>query len=334
MTKISKIAARKRIEELRMELKIHNRNYYVLNAPTISDFEYDIMLQELSGLEKLYPDLITKDSPTIKVGSDLIEDKKEFEEVFHKYPMLSIGNTYNNAELKDFYDRVHKAVGDSCSFSCELKFDGTAICLTYIKGILQRAVTRGDGVKGYDVTDNVLTITDIPRKLKGHDYPEEFEIRGEIYLPFDAFYKLNEEKEDNEEPPFANPRNAAAGSLKLLDSSLVKERGLKCVLYHLISDNLPFKCHSEAIEAASKWGLPTSEYAKVANTLDEVEKYLSYWDNERKALPFATDGIVIKVNELNFQKMLGFTSKSPRWATAFKFKPEQALTKLDRKSVV
>ncbi|MBP5210344.1 MAG: NAD-dependent DNA ligase LigA [Bacteroidales bacterium] len=316
------------MEALREELSKHNYNYYVLNAPTVSDFEFDIKMQELETLEKMFPQFASEDSPTQHVGSDIEKKQaKGFEQVAHRYPMLSLGNTYNIDELNDFNDRIAKLLTVPYSFSCELKFDGTAICLTYKNGILDKAVTRGDGIKGDNVIDNVLTIKSIPQRLKG-SYPDEFEIRGEIFMPWDDFYRLNAEKEDNDEPAFANPRNAAAGSLKLLDSEIVAERGLDCVLYHILGENLPFSKHSEAIEAAAGWGLPISKYSEVVNTIEEVKEYIEKWDTDRKTLPFATDGIVIKVNELDSQRKLGYTAKSPRWATAYKFKPEQALTRL------
>lgn len=337
MSKLSKSAARERIDYLRKEIEGHNYNYYVLNSPAISDFEFDILLQELAALEKLFPEFASADSPTVKVGSDIAPSPEEaartpktsdFITRTHKYPMLSLGNTYSREELDEFAGRISKSIPGACSFSCELKFDGTAVCLTYIHGRLAYAVTRGDGVKGDDVTANVLTIPSIPRQLKGSDYPDEFEIRGEIYMPFDAFNRLNAEKEEIDERPFANPRNAASGSLKLTDSSEVASRGLACVLYHMLGENLPFTTHSEAIAAAASWGLPVSGHSKVVGSIEEVDRYIDYWDSERRKLPFAIDGIVIKVNRLDWQKKLGYTAKSPRWATAYKFKPERALTEL------
>ncbi|MBO4768450.1 MAG: NAD-dependent DNA ligase LigA, partial [Bacteroidales bacterium] len=321
------------------ELEVHNRNYYVLNAPTISDFEYDLLMQELQSLEKFYPDLATADSPTQHVGSDLetpsaAPEKKntEFEQVAHKYPMMSLGNTYSLEELYEFNDRIAKTVaeGTAWTFSCELKFDGTAICLTYRDGKLLRALTRGDGTKGDDVTRNVVNIPAIPKELHRSEIPipEEFEIRGEIYMPFADFERLNAERTDRGEIPFANPRNAAAGSLKLQNPEEMATRGLDCVLYHFITDDNPFKTHIEAIEAAKSWGLPVSEYSRKADSIDGAMEYIRSWDTLRKELPFATDGIVIKVNELDLQRQLGFTAKSPRWATAYKFKPESALTPL------
>ena len=336
MSKISKSAARERIEQLRKEITGHNYNYYVLNNPVISDFEFDLLLAELASLEKMFPEFASPDSPTVKVGSDIAEspagsgsERKTFEFATrtHRYPMLSLGNTYSREELDEFNDRIARTIPERCSYSCELKFDGTAICLTYKQGRLAYAVTRGDGVKGDDVTANVLTIKSIPQTLSG-DYPDEFEIRGEIYMPFEAFNRLNAEREEIDERPFANPRNAASGSLKLQDPGEVAGRGLACVLYHMLGENLPFSTHSEAIAAAKSWGLPVSEHSKVVDSIEEVNKYIDYWDEERKMLPFAIDGIVIKVNRLDWQRKLGYTAKSPRWATAYKFKPDTALTEL------
>ena len=330
MSKIGKTAARDRIEFLKKELERHNYNYYVLNAPAISDFEFDLLMSELQGLEKLYPEFATEDSPTRHVGSDLAPAGKdaEFVQVPHRYPMLSLGNTYAKDELYEFDNRIRKAVGVPYTFSCELKFDGTAICLTYRNGRLLRALTRGDGTKGDDVTRNVVHIPSIPRELRGSGIPEEFEIRGEIYMPWTAFERLNAERAEAELEPFANPRNAASGSLKLQNPAEMRTRGLDCVLYHVLGENLPFKTHTEALEAARLWGLPISEYSLVASGIEEAVAYIDAWDTRRKDLPFATDGIVIKVNELDLQRQLGFTAKSPRWATAWKFKPEQALTPL------
>ncbi len=315
-----------RIAQLRETLAENNRRYYVDNAPTISDFDYDMLMNELIALEKRYPESITPDSPTQKVGSDRT---KEFAQFPHRYPMLSLGNTYDISEVAAFSQRASKALsGTSFTYSCELKFDGTAICLTYRNGVLQRALTRGDGTVGDDVTANVRHIPSIPQRLHGGAIPEEFEIRGEIYMPYAAFDRLNEERERDEEAPFANPRNAASGSLKLLNPSEVGKRGLECTLYHILGENLPFETHSQALSAAESWGLPVSDKRKICHDIDEIEDYIKYWDTERKALPFATDGIVIKVNELAYQSSLGYTAKFPRWAVAYKFKAEQALTKV------
>ena len=330
---LNKEEARKRIDFLRESITENNRLYYVSNAPVITDYEYDMLMNELIGLEKLYPDLITSDSPTQKVGSDLKDasgrdGKREFAQYQHKYPMLSLGNTYDMSEVEAFADRASKGLGHSFSYSCELKFDGTAICLTYINGRLFRALTRGDGNIGDDVTENVRHISNIPQTLKGSGFPDEFEIRGEIYMPYKAFDRLNAERERDEDPPFANPRNAASGSLKLLDPKEVGHRGLECTLYHILGEDLPFLTHKEALDAAASWGLPVSDKREICTNLSDVEKYIRLWDVQRKFLPFATDGIVIKINELPYQKELGYTSKFPRWAVAYKFKAEQALTKL------
>ena len=330
MAKIGKTAAKERIEFLKRELERHNYNYYVRNAPTITDFEFDLLMGELQGLEKRFPEFATEDSPTRHVGSDLSAGAAgtDFVQVPHRWPMLSLGNTYAREELFDFDERIRKAVGDAYSFSCELKFDGTAICLTYRDGRLLRALTRGDGTKGDDVTRNVINIPAIPRELRGTGIPAEFEIRGEIYMPFAAFERLNAERAEAGLEPFANPRNAASGSLKLQNPEEMRTRGLDCVLYHLLGENLPFKTHTEALHAASGWGLPISGYSLHVPGIDAAWDYITAWDTRRKTLPFATDGIVIKVDELDLQQQLGFTAKSPRWATAWKFKPEQACTPL------
>ena len=330
--------AKIRVGQLRKTLRENSRRYYVDNAPTMSDFEYDRLMRELEDLEKEYPDLLTPDSPTQKVGSDLDQSmganaepavRKEFAQYPHKYPMLSLANTYNIGEIEDFVRRAEKDLGGvSFTYSCELKFDGTAICLTYRHGRLFRALTRGDGVVGDDVTANALMISDIPEKLKGSGWPDEFEIRGEVLMPYASFDRLNAEREDNEDPPFANPRNAASGSLKLLDPSEVARRGLMCTLYHIPGQSVSYTTHSEALDAAASWGLPVSDKRKVAHGIGEIEEYIHYWDTRRKFLPYATDGIVIKINELAYQNALGYTAKSPRWAVAFKFQAEEAHTKL------
>lgn len=330
--------AENRIRELRKILWKNSRKYYVDNAPAISDYEYDHLMYELADLEKEYPDLVTPDSPTRKVGSDLensdengrtlVTARKEFAQYEHKYPMLSLANTYNIGEIEDFVTRASKAISKPFTYSCELKFDGTAICLTYRDGKLFRALTRGDGVIGDDVTDNVRHISNIPVTLKGSGYPEEFEIRGEILMPYKAFDTLNEERLRNEDQPFANPRNAASGSLKLLDPKEVGRRGLWCTLYHIPSPNVTFATHDEAMKAAESWGLPVSDKRKICHNINEIEEYINYWDKERKFLPYATDGIVIKINELAYQTELGYTAKFPRWAVAYKFKAEQALTQI------
>ena len=333
-----------RIQELKSIINEANRRYYVENSPILSDFEFDMLLKELEALEKEYPEYVTIDSPTRKVGSDLQTtsdegNNKEFEQYPHRYPMLSLGNTYDISEVQAFADRAEKGIGNAFTFSCELKFDGTAICLTYRNGKLFRALTRGDGSVGDDVTRNVTHISNIPKELTApagfiptaenpQPWPQEFEIRGEIYMPWEAFERLNEERVKDEEQPFANPRNAASGSLKLIDSKMVANRGLECTLYHILGENLPYTRHDEALKAAKTWGLPVSDKSKVCKTIEEIEGFINYWDTERKTLPFATDGIVIKVNELPYQEELGYTAKFPRWAVAYKFKAEQALTKL------
>lgn len=328
-----------RAEELRKTLWENSRRYYVDNAPTMSDFDYDRLMRELEDLEKEYPDLRTPDSPTQKVGSDLEKDgdgsnaesgiRREFAQYPHRYPMLSLGNTYNIGEIEDFVRRAEKDLGGvRFTYSCELKFDGTAICLTYRNGKLFRALTRGDGVVGDDVTANALRIGNIPEELQGNGWPEEFEIRGEVLMPYESFDRLNRERADNEEPPFANPRNAASGSLKLLDSSEVARRGLMCTLYHIPGQSVSFSTHGEALDAAASWGLPVSDKRRIVSGMDEIEEYIRHWDTERKSLPYATDGIVLKINELAYQNSLGYTSKSPRWAVAFKFRAEEARTRL------
>ena len=339
---MEKAQANIRIEELRGIINEANRKYYVENAPTLSDYDFDMLLKELEALEAEYPELITEDSPTRKVGSDLKKDnesRKEFDQLPHRYPMLSLGNTYDMSEVQAFADRAAKGIGNSFTFSCELKFDGTAICLTYKNGRLVKALTRGDGTIGDDVTRNVKHISNIPQQLTLPDgffptltepapWPEEFEIRGEIYMPWAAFDRLNEERVKDEEQPFANPRNAASGSLKLIDSTQVANRGLECTLYHMLGEDLPYATHTEALDKAAQWGLPISDKRRTCRTIEEIEEFITYWDSERKNLPFATDGIVIKVNELPYQEELGYTAKFPRWAVAYKFKAEQALTKL------
>ena len=326
---VEKEQAKIRIEELRGLINENNRRYYVENSPVISDYEFDMLMNELITLEKEFPEFVTPDSPTKKVGSDLKNGlKNEFVQYPHKYPMLSLGNTYDITEVEAFAERAMKILGKPFTYSCELKFDGTAICLTYRKGQLFKALTRGDGVVGDDVTANVRHISNIPQSLKGSGYPDEFEIRGEIYMPYKAFDRLNEERMRDEDPPFANPRNAASGSLKLLNPSEVAHRGLECTLYHILSDTMPFNTHDEALTAAASWGLPVSDKRKVCRNIGEIEEYIKYWDTERKALPFATDGAVIKINEIDYQKELGYTAKFPRWAVAYKFKAEQALTKV------
>ncbi len=314
-----------RIDQLREELHAHNYNYYVLNAPVISDQEFDRLMRELQDLEARHPEHFDANSPTMRVGSDI---NKNFVQVEHRYPMLSLGNTYSEGEVTEFYERVRRSLNEDFEICCEMKFDGTSISLTYEDGKLVRAVTRGDGVKGDDVTDNVKTIRSIPLVLHGEGYPKSFEIRGEILMPWTVFEELNRERELREEPLFANPRNAASGTLKSQNSSVVANRKLDAYLYYLLGDNLPFGGHYENLQAAEKWGFKISHIMRKVRTLDEIFAFINYWDAERKNLPVATDGIVLKVNSLRQQRNLGYTAKSPRWAIAYKFQAEQALTKL------
>ena len=315
------------IESLRAELHRHNHNYYVLNAPEITDFEFDHLMRELQDLEQAHPEYYDENSPTMRVGSDL---SKEFRQVTHKYPMLSLGNTYSEGEVTDFYERARKMLGDEeFEICCEMKYDGTSISLTYEDGVLVSAVTRGDGVQGDDVTDNVKTIRTIPLRLQGNDYPKSFEIRGEILMPWSVFEKLNEERAANEEPLFANPRNAASGTLKLQNSSVVAQRKLDAYLYYMLGEELPCDGHYENLQKAREWGFKISDATRKVQTLQEVFDFIRYWDTERKNLPVATDGIVLKVNSLRQQKNLGYTAKSPRWAIAYKFQAERACTRLN-----
>ena len=308
---------------LREALHHHNRKYYVENAPEISDFEFDQMMQRLIDLEAAHPEYADDNSPTMRVGSD---KTSEFQNVKHRYPMLSLSNTYSIESLNEFIERIEKEEGTT-EFVCELKFDGTAISLTYENGRLVRAVTRGDGESGDDVTANVRTIGSIPLTLTG-DYPAEFEIRGEIFMPYASFDRLNAEREAAGEQLFANPRNAAAGTLKQQQSAIVAKRGLDCTLYQIASRELPFTSHWEALEAARSWGFKVSKHARICRSAEDIRQYIEYWDKARKELPFPTDGVVIKVNDFAKRRRLGFTSKSPRWAVAYKFKAEQALTRL------
>lgn len=314
----------KRMRQLEQELDYHSHRYYVDNAPEISDFEFDALLRELQDLEATYPEDADPNSPTKRVGSDLTT---EFESVEHRYPMQSLANTYSSEELGEWIDRIVKELGE-VEFVTELKFDGTAISLCYENGALKRAVTRGDGRRGDDVTNNVRTITSVPLKLRGEGYPALFEIRGEIIMPYASFDRLNREREAAGEPLLANPRNAAAGTLKLQSSQTVAHRGLDCTLYHLAGDNLPYTTHAEMLSAARGWGFKISDHTAICRSREEVEKFIAYWDTERKALPYATDGVVIKVNSYAQQRTLGSTAKAPRWAVAYKFQAEKALTKL------
>lgn len=315
-----------RIAELRKELERHNHNYYVLNSPEISDKEFDMLLKELEQLEKENPQYFDPLSPTQRVGSDL---SNEFEHVVHDKPMMSLANTYSIDEVDEWFDRVKKALeGEKFDVVGEIKFDGTSISIKYVNGRLTRAVTRGDGTQGDDVTANVKTIRSIPLVLQPGDWPEEFEIRGEILMPWKVFEELNKERAYNDEPLFANPRNAASGTLKTKDSREVARRKLDARFYSLLSDNLPFDNHYDNMEAASRWGFKVSPAMKLLHTLEEVDDYIHYWDEHRKELPVATDGLVFKVNSIRQQLNLGYTAKSPRWAVAFKFNPENACTRL------
>ncbi|MCH5308543.1 MAG: NAD-dependent DNA ligase LigA [Prevotella sp.] len=318
---------RQRIEQLRKELHEHNRRYYVLNQPTISDQDFDFLMRELQDLEAKHPEMADPNSPTQRVGSDLNE---EFQQVVHKYPMLSLANTYNEQDVADWYESVSKGLaGEDFEVCCEMKYDGLSISLTYVNGRLTQAVTRGDGVQGDDVTANVKTIRAIPLVLSGNGYPQEFEIRGEILMPWAVFEQLNKEREAAEEPLFANPRNAASGTLKSQKSSLVASRRLDAYLYYLLGEELPAEGHYENLEAARQWGFKVSEGTRKVKTLQEIYDFINYWDTARKDLPVATDGIVLKVNSLRQQRSLGFTAKSPRWAIAYKFKAERVCTRLN-----
>ena len=317
---------KQQIEALREELNKHNYDYYVLSSPTISDFEFDKKLKELSELETLYPEYFDANSPTQRVGSDI---NKSFRQVIHRYPMLSLGNTYTEAEVTDFYNRVQKGLNDEFEIVCELKYDGTSISLTYVNGELTQAITRGDGVQGDDVTANVRTIRSIPLRLRSNDYPAEFEIRGEILMPWSVFEDLNKERAEQEEALFANPRNAGSGTLKQQDPKIVAARKLDSYLYYMLGENLPTDGHYENLMKAKEWGFKISDATKKCKTLDEIFAYIHYWDIERKNLPVATDGIVLKVNSLTQQRNLGYTSKFPRWAIAFKFQAEKAVTTLE-----
>ena len=316
-----------RIEQLRKELHEHNYRYYVLNQPTIGDQEFDFLMHELQDLEARHPEMADANSPTQRVGSDL---NAEFRQVVHKYPMLSLANTYNEQDVAEWYESVNKGLaGETFEICCEMKYDGLSISLTYVDGRLTQAVTRGDGVQGDDVTANVKTIRAIPLVLPGTGYPHEFEIRGEILMPWAVFERLNKEREAAEEPLFANPRNAASGTLKSQKSSLVASRQLDAYLYYLLGENLPAEGHYENLEVARQWGFKISEGMKKVHTLQEIYDFINYWDTARKDLPVATDGIVLKVNSLRQQRALGFTAKSPRWAIAYKFKAERACTRLN-----
>ena len=328
-SKYNMMTDEQRISELRRQLHEHNHRYYVMNQPVISDQEFDMMMHELEDLEARHPELYDPNSPTQRVGSDL---QSEFRQVAHRYPMLSLANTYNEQDVRDWYESVRKGLaGESFEVCCELKYDGLSIALTYHDGQLMQAVTRGDGVQGDDVTQNVRTIRSIPLQTLPQQplpVPHDFEIRGEILMPWASFERLNREREAAEEPLFANPRNAASGTLKSLDPKVVASRQLDAYLYYLLGDELPAEGHYENLQAAATWGFKISQGMRKVRTVEEILDFISYWDVERKNLPVATDGIVLKVNALRQQKALGFTAKSPRWAIAYKFKAERACTRL------
>ncbi|HSN48857.1 MAG TPA: NAD-dependent DNA ligase LigA, partial [Flavobacterium sp.] len=314
------------IQNLREELNQHNYNYYVLDTPTISDFEFDLKLKQLQELEDTHPELFDENSPTQRVGGTIT---KNFQTVKHVYRMYSLDNSYSKEELMEWEKRVQKVLGDvPLEYTCELKYDGASISITYENGKLKRAVTRGDGVQGDDVTNNIKTIKSIPLKLKGN-FPDSFDVRGEIILPFAGFEKMNQELMEIGELPYSNPRNTASGSLKLQDSGEVAKRPLDCLLYFIIGNKLPFKSQFEGLETARNWGFKVPKEAKLAHSMEEVFQFIDYWDVQRHNLPYETDGVVIKVNSFPHQDELGFTAKSPRWAIAYKFKSEQVSTKLN-----
>ncbi len=330
---MQKEEAKLRIETLSKELEQHNYNYYTLSNPTISDYDFDMMLEELMKLEKEFPEFLSSHSPSQRVGGQIT---KEFTAVKHKYPMLSLSNSYNREEMADFDARVKKGLnidsnslfGADVEYVCELKFDGLSISLIYENGELKQAVTRGDGVQGDDVTTNVKTIKSIPLKLRG-DFPALFEVRGEIFMPRKVFDEINAEREEIGEALMANPRNAASGTLKMQDSAVVAKRKLDCYMYYVLGENLHFETHSQNLDKAKSWGLKISEKSKVCNGIDEVFDFINHWDKERYNLPYDIDGIVIKVNNYKYQEQLGITAKSPRWAVAYKFKAEQVSTVLE-----
>jgi len=322
---MNKDDAKKRIETLTHQINEHNRRYYVDAQPVISDYDFDMLLEELTGLEKEFPEFRQPDSPTQRVGGDIT---KEFQQVAHAYPMLSLSNTYSQEELKDFDARVRKAIGDDFQYVCELKYDGVSISITYVDGLLQQAITRGDGTKGDDVTQNIKTIRSIPLRLKG-DYPQEFVIRGEIFMPVAKFRELNKQRVEDGETPFANPRNFTAGTIKMQDSAVVAKRPLESYLYFLLGENLPHDNHYDNMMHAKKWGLNVPSYIAKCNTLDDVFNFIDEWEQGRKSLPFEIDGVVLKVNSYALQDELGYTAKAPRWAIAYKYKAEQAITRLN-----
>lgn len=326
---MNKQEAKVRIENLRKELHTHNHNYYVLSQPTISDYDFDMLLKELIDLEKQFPEFDDASSPSQRVGSDI---NLEFNQIEHKYPMLSLGNTYSEEEIRDFESRIKKLIDGDVEYVCELKYDGTSISLTYENGKLTQAVTRGDGVRGDDVTANVKTIRSVPLQLAGNDYPETFEIRGEILMPFAVFDQLNQEREEAGEMPFANPRNAASGTLKMQNSSIVAKRKLDCYLYYLLGSNIPGREHFENLKTAKNWGFKVPSNTALCKNIDEVIDFIKSWDEKRDELPVPIDGIVIKVNSIDQQEELGFTAKSPRWAISYKYKAERVATRLEHVS--
>lgn len=322
---MNKAEALERIEKLRKEIDGHNQRYYVLNQPVISDFEYDILLNELDTLERKFPEYATEDSPTRRVGSDI---QKEFVQYRHAYPMLSLGNTYNEDELREFDNRTQKVSGEVPEYVCELKFDGASISITYRNGSMIRALTRGDGTHGDDVSTNVKTIRSLPLKINADGIPHEFIVRGEILMPRTAFDRINKERTEAGLIPFANPRNAAAGTLKTLDTKIVASRSLTCFVYFLLSEDLPHDTHHSNLLKAKQWGFNVPDSIRLCRNIDEVIQFINHWDIERKKLPYDIDGVVIKVNSLKLQEELGFTAKSPRWAIAYKYKAEQAATRI------
>jgi len=318
--------ARDKIDQLRKGLQQHNYNYYIKSEPTISDFEYDLMINELQALEKKHPQFDNENSPTRRIGSDL---NREFESFLHRYPMLSLGNTYSREELSDFDQRVIKGIGAQVNYFCELKYDGVAVALTYKDGALDRALTRGDGTRGDDVTRNIRTIRSIPLQLQGSGYPAEFEIRGEVIFPTEEFARMNSERETNGEPAFANPRNAASGTLKMQNSSQVAMRPLDCLFYYIPGEQLLFQTQHESLKCAQDWGFKVPSYNRLVGSMEEVFEFIDRWEAERDQLPFDIDGVVIKVDSIHLQKQLGFTAKNPRWAISYKFRAEQALSRLN-----
>ncbi len=322
---MNKSEVKKRFEELRKQIESHNYKYYVLSNPEISDFEYDLLMNELITLEKKYPEFADENSPSCRVGNDI---NRDFEQMAHRFPMLSLSNTYSEEELKDFNNRVRKTIGNDFEYVAELKYDGVAISLTYENGKIKHALTRGDGEKGDVVTENVKTIRSIPLVLRGVDHPSYFEIRGEIFITTRDFEKLNEQRKTKNEEPFANPRNAASGTLKIRNSSIVARRPLDCFLYHVIGDGLPFDSHYENMIKAREWGFKIPEYMQKVEGFGELMEYINFWDHERKKLPFNTDGVVVKVNSYLQRRQLGYTAKSPRWAIAYKFSAEQVSSML------